>query len=41
MRIKVGPGAIARTGPPSLRDARELISDAEKGTNRVTWRPYA
>ena len=38
--LKVGPGAITRTGPPSIRDARELFVTAKKGKNAVHAKTY-
>ena len=45
-QIKLGPDAITRTGPPSLRDARELFGcfqpdTAKKGENAVYAKAYA
>ena len=41
---KIGPGAIARTGPPSLCDAREFVcfqTRRGKGENPVRYGTYA
>ena len=45
-RTKVGPGTVSRAGPPSIRDARELVrrgrrEAAEKGETTAYAKAYA